>query len=140
MSQRYVEIVRGIYDEWEKGNLRAGVDLFDPDVLFIPGKDLPDSGGCYLGPGGISEFMRGWLKAWTAITITADEFIEAGDSVVVAVRQRGVGKQSGAPAELPYFQVWSFRGRSIIRLQQFADRAEALEAVGLPQSESSGGE
>jgi ketosteroid isomerase-like protein len=51
--------------------------------------------------------------------------------VVVAVRQRGVGRESGAPAELPYFQVWTFRGRAVIRLEQFRDRDDALEAVGL---------
>jgi uncharacterized protein len=139
MPQDKVDIVRGIYDEWAKGNLRAGADLYDQDVILIPRKDIPDSGR-YLGPDGIREFMRGWLEAWTDFTITADEFIEAGDSIVVGVRQRAVGKRSGAPAEMPHFQVWTFRGRSIIRLQLFAHRGEALDAVGLPASESSGGE
>ena len=47
----------------------------------------------------------------------------------MAVRQRGVGVKSGAVTDLRYSQVWSFRSR--IRLENFRERAEALEAVGL---------
>ena len=49
----------------------------------------------------------------------------------MAVLQRGVGDGSGLATEFRYFQVWSFRGRKVIRLENFRERAEALEAVGL---------
>ena len=77
--------------------------------------------------------MRRWLSEWSNFTIAAEEVIEAGDSVVVAACQRGEGKESGIEAELRYFQVWTFRGRHVIRIEQFRDRAEALEAVGLSE-------
>jgi ketosteroid isomerase-like protein len=51
--------------------------------------------------------------------------------VVAAVRQRGVGGASGAATEFRYYQVWSFRGRKVIRLENFREHLEALEAVGL---------
>jgi hypothetical protein len=51
--------------------------------------------------------------------------------VVAAICQRGVGEESGAATELRYFQVWSFRGGKVIRLEGFRERAEALEAAGL---------
>jgi ketosteroid isomerase-like protein len=131
MSQENVEIVRAVYDEWGRGNLRAGLDLYDPRAVFIP-FDNPDGGmGFYLGAEGVGEFMRGWLKSWTDFTIAGEEFIETGDSVVVATRQRGIGRASGAPAEVLYFQVWTFRGPAVVRLEQFRERADALEAVGL---------
>jgi len=38
---------------------------------------------------------------------------------------------SGAPSELRYFQVWTFRGEMVIRIDALLTRAEALEAVGL---------
>ncbi len=132
MSQENVDAVRAVHEEWGKGNLRVGLELHDPDILFLPLRHLPDAGR-YLGPEGISDFMHRWLKPWTDITVSADEFIEAGDSVVVANRQRGVGTDSGAPTELRYFEVWTFRGGVVIRREQFRDRAEALEAVGLSE-------
>ena len=61
----------------------------------------------------------------------AEEILAAGDSVVVDVHQRGVGRVSGAPAELRYFTVWSFRGQTVIRIESFRERADALDAAGL---------
>jgi ketosteroid isomerase-like protein len=75
--------------------------------------------------------MRAYLDAWTDLTYAAEELIEAENSVVVAIYQRGVGRGSGAPTEWRAFHVWTFRGRSVIRLEAFPNRAKALEAVGL---------
>ena len=67
----------------------------------------------------------------TRLTIEAEEIMDAWDSVVVAVLQRGVGGGSGAATEFRYFHLWSFRGPKVIRLENFRHRAEALEAAGL---------
>jgi hypothetical protein len=40
---------------------------------------------------------------------------------------------SGVPVELRYFTVWSFRGNKVIRIENFRERGEALEAVGLSE-------
>jgi ketosteroid isomerase-like protein len=77
--------------------------------------------------------MRGWMEAWRNLTFTAEDFIEADNGVVVAVRQRGVGQESGTPIDFLYFSVWTFRGRAVIRLEDFSDQAQALEAVGLSE-------
>jgi ketosteroid isomerase-like protein len=53
--------------------------------------------------------------------------------VLVSVRQRGVGTTSGVETELRYFQLWSFRGGKVIRMESTRDRAEALEAAGLSE-------
>lgn len=131
MSQKTVDVLRAVYGEWAKGNFQVGRDLWDQHVLFISAADLP-GGGVYIGPEGIEEFMRGFLKAWTSFSIVAEELIEAGNSVVVVAHQRGVGQTSGLDADMGLqFQVWTFRGDSVIRFEAFGDRAEALAAVGL---------
>ena len=131
MSRENVELVRRLHEEWGAGDLRAGAEFYDPRVQFIPLGNLPEAEGPYVGPEGIRTYMHGWLNAWTKLTVSAEEIIEAGDSVVVAVCQRGVGKESGASSELRFFEVWTFRGGAVIRREQFADRDEAHEAVGL---------
>src|SRR4051794_35173897 len=67
MSQENVEAVRSVYAEWQKGNFRAGVDLYDPLVLFIPFREFP-AARHYLRREGVSEFMRAFLAAWTNLT------------------------------------------------------------------------
>ena len=130
MSEENVEVVRDIYERWREGDFRTTVDAFDPLVLFVMRREFPDA-GTYLGQERLAEYTRRFLEPWSRITIEAEDITEAGDSVVVAVRQRGVGEGSGAATEFRYFQVWSFRGRKVIRLEGFRERAEALEAAGL---------
>jgi ketosteroid isomerase-like protein len=132
MSRENVETVRAVFEEWGKGNLRAGADLFDPHIVFITAVDLPDAGR-YFGTDSVRQWIREFVNAWASLTLAAEELIEAGDTVVVTVNQRGVGKESSAPGEVRYFQVWTFRGRSVIRIENFRDRAQALEAAGLEE-------
>jgi ketosteroid isomerase-like protein len=133
MSQENVEAVQAVYKQWAKGNLRAGADLYDPLVLFIPFPDFPGGETHYLGVERMRQFMRGWMEPWTNLTMVAEGLIEAESSIVIAVCQRAVGKDSGAPSELRYTEVWTFRGHRVIRVEQFRDRAAALEAVGLSE-------
>ena len=131
MSQENVEVARAVYARWGEGDFRASLDVFDPLVLFINPPPFPDPGP-YLGVERVIEYMRGFLESWSHITIEAEDINEAnGGTVVATVRQRGVGSGSGAETDLHYFQVWSFRGRKVIRLENFRERAEALEAAGL---------
>jgi ketosteroid isomerase-like protein len=134
MSQENVEIVRRVYEEWGKGNFRAGESLWDPRVVFIPTPELPESGD-YQGPKGIIEFMTGFLESWTEYTIAGEKFTEVGDSVVVETRQHGVGRGSGIAGGGRQTHVWTFRGRAVIRFEAFATHAEALEAVGLREGD-----
>ncbi len=132
MSQENVELVRSVYERWSQGDFRGGADVLDPLVLFVLPPEFPDT-GTYVGIERLAEYTRGLLEPWTRLTIEAEEIADAGDSVVAAVLQSGVGGESGAATEFRYFQAWSFRGRKVIRLENFRERAEAFEAVGLSE-------
>jgi ketosteroid isomerase-like protein len=129
MAADTVSIVRSVYERWSEGDFRTQ-DVFDPNVVFVMRPEFPDA-GVYLGVERVAEYMRGFLEPWSRITIEADEITVSGDSVVVAVRQRGTGSASGAATEISYFHVWSFRGGKAIRFESVRERAEALAAVGL---------
>ena len=130
MSQQNVDAIRRVYERWSEGDLKSAIEVFDPLVLFVMPPDFPDT-GTYLGVERIAEYTRGFLEPWTRITLEADEIADAGDHVVASVCQRGVGGVSGAATEFRYTQVWSFRGGRVIRLENFRERADALEAAGL---------
>ena len=132
MPPQNVELIRGVYERWSAGDFRASVELFDPLVLLVMRPEFPDA-GTYLGLERVAEYTRGFLEPWARIAIEAEEIADAGDSVVAAVCQRGVGSGSGAPTELRYFHVWSFRGGKVIRLETVRERSEAFEVAGLGQ-------
>jgi ketosteroid isomerase-like protein len=130
MSEGNVESVRAVYEGWGKGDFRAGLDHFAPDLVFVMGPGFPEAGE-YEGIDGIKRYTRGFLEAWTDIAIEAEEIHDAGDMVLAEVRQHGVGDGSGAATEFRYFQVWTFRDGKAIRLENVRERAAALEAAGL---------
>ena len=132
MSEENVDAIRAVYEGFANGDFRASLDVFDPHVLFVQDPGLPES-GTYLGLKRLAEYTRGFLEPWTHITIEAEEITDAGDTVVAAVCQRGVGIESGARTEFRYFQVWSFRGGKVIRFENFRERSEALDAAGLSE-------
>lgn len=133
MSGERVEVIRRVYDDWARGDFRPAAQLFDPHVLLVLRPEFPDA-GAYLGPEEIATYTRrDLLASWADFSIEAEEFFEAGDSVVVQIHQRGVGLSSGVVTDLRYFMVWTFRGHAVIRIESSQGREQALEAVGLTE-------
>ena len=72
------------------------------------------------------------LQAWREGGFESVELFEAEDDrVVQKVRAEMQGKTSGASVVLSYWTVATFRDGKVLRVAWFADRAEALDAVGL---------
>jgi ketosteroid isomerase-like protein len=116
MAQESVEVVRRILDRWASGDFRAGADELDPEVV---------------GPAGITDYMRGFLKQWMGFTVEATGFEAIGDAVLVSAVQHGTGSSSGVRVEIPHWIVFTFRGGRLARIETILDEREALEAVGL---------
>jgi ketosteroid isomerase-like protein len=130
MSQEHLDAVRAVYAAWGRGDFQGAPNIYDPIAVLVQGQGFPDT-GAHLGIDGIRKYMRGFLEAWEHITIDAEELIEAGDTVIAAVYQRGIGRGSGVEAEFRYFHVWTFRGDKVVRLETMRERGEALAAAGL---------
>jgi ketosteroid isomerase-like protein len=63
-----------------------------------------------------------------------EEFIDAGDAVVVRLRQGGRGKQSGAEVEMPpYWQVYRLRDGRAVRVEVYTNQSEVRKAAGLDE-------
>src|SRR5215204_3895851 len=133
MSQENVEIVRGIYAHWARGEMQAGVDIFDPEIdfkSFMP--DVMDWVVAH-GPEEVEAFMREFLAQWANYRLVGEEFRDAGTKVFVGGHQAARGRQSGAEVELPMHSVWTFRAEKVVGLRFSPRREEALEAAGLSE-------
>lgn len=130
MSQENVEVVRRIYEGWAAGDLSSGADDLDPHVMFVVRPDFPEF-GVFVGPAGVSEFMRRFLEQWQRFTVEAKDLRIVGDTIVAHVVQHGKGRLSGIEGDDSYFMLFTFRGSRILRIEILRDEADALEAVGL---------
>ncbi len=130
MSQENVEKLRPVYREWARGNLRAGRELFAPDVRYeaeAPGQ------GSVIGAEAIGKQMREFLDQWSEFRIEAEAFEEFDDAVLVTERQHGIGKGSGVETEQIIYAVWVFRGGRVVGARWSTSRKRALEAAGLSE-------
>jgi ketosteroid isomerase-like protein len=133
MSQENVEIVRRIYEEVSAHTWEPPRDLYDPDYTV----DLSDAGpdlGVIHGVEASEAALREYVETFDAFRIEITEVIHADDrQVVVAVRDGGRLKASGAELWERFFHVWTFRNRKIVRRSSHRGRGRALEAAGLSE-------
>jgi ketosteroid isomerase-like protein len=129
MSQENVENVRAGYERFAATGDFAPVAtadfVWDVSNLHWPGQQVYD------GADGARTFLREWADAWEDWEMEADSFHDAGDKVVVLVRQRARSKSTGMPVEMSFAQVWIIRDGKAARMEMYSDPAEALEAAGL---------
>ncbi len=130
MSQANVEIVRAIYDDWLRG--KTAIDRFDPEIAMVESRTIPGAPSAY-GIDAVRRYMESFPKYWREIRFEPQEYIDAGEQVVVMARLVGRGKSSGAEVKRTWAYVWTLRAKKALRMEAYADRAEALEAVGLAE-------
>ena len=130
MSQENVELIqRGLARFITTGEPQW--EMFDEDVEIYD-HDTPDQ-GVYRGHAGVASWLEEWGAAWAAWSIEPEEFIDAGDSVVVFIRMETQGRGSGVEVERRDAQVWQLRGGKVVRGDYYNDRQQALKSVGLEE-------
>ena len=132
MSQENVEVVRRMYEAWASGDFHAGADDLDPHVVFVVRPGIAEF-GVFSGPAGVKTYMRRILESFERLTIEATHLRAVGDTVVARVFQQGKGRATGIEVDDRYFQLFTFRGGRVVRMDVVRDEAEALEAVGLSE-------
>lgn len=105
--------------------------LIHDDVEVHWSQDIPDT-RIYHGPEGLAKALTEWQESWEETEYEFFETREAGDHVLLGFRETGHGR-SGIKVEKEWFQIYSFRDGKLAMLREFTDRAEALEAAGLPE-------
>jgi ketosteroid isomerase-like protein len=129
VNERPTDIVRRVYERWAQGDFSAGGELYDEASVFVLSPDFPDS-GIYVGRDEMLKYMRGFLEPWDNLTVECLDTVEAGDTLLAEVEQSGEGIRSGAVTGFTYFQVWTFRGGKLMRLENVMKRDEALTLIG----------
>jgi ketosteroid isomerase-like protein len=132
MSHENVEVVRACWETFGREGQEAMIRNFaHPQIKWRVRSDLPDA-ATYQGHDGLRRLFARFEEVFEEQGYEPQDFVDAGDSVVVPLRWWGRGRGSGVTAT-ERFETWVFtvRERSITKVEEFATRAEALEAVGL---------
>ena len=132
MSEENVAAVRSMYAAFS--DLARGGDCvsyvaahWDPDGEYRPVEET----GTIRGHDALVRWIERWLEAWDDFVDEIDEITELGGPVVAAIRVKGRGRESGMEISQRLFHVIELRDRKILRLWEYLDRRQALEAAAL---------
>lgn len=152
MSNEKVELVRRFFEATERmiasywKNPRSLAEAVRADEVVPEAEEawkLLDSGFVWNTAGfGIYRGRVEIAAAWDEIFDVVDDYRAAvtdvvdgaGDLVFAAVERTAKAKGSGIDATFPIFMVITVRDGKIIRIDEVADRREALQAAGVAAS------
>ena len=132
MSQENVEVIRRSLEAFQQGGLDASLRFYDPEVTWEEAQDEPEA-ETYRGHDGIRALAQKWLVPFDDLRIEPEEFIDAGEAVVMPYRFRGRERSSGTDITAPETWVFWLRDGKISEVREYRYKAEALEAVGLSE-------
>ena len=130
MSQENIEVVRRGIDAFNRGE--EAFDLLDPEIewtttgIFVEPRTRS-------GHEGVRQYLGSLADDFERVHVEPEELIAVDEHVIVPVRVTGRGRLSGVPVEVDATLLYSLRGGKIVRIRNYGDKAEALEAVGLAE-------
>jgi hypothetical protein len=113
---------------WRRLATAAAPVVHKDAVSVRPG--IP-GGNAYVGLDGFRQLWLDWLAPWTEYRTAVDEAFDCGERVLLL--QSSSGRMEGTKREVKLSPgvVWTARDGKIARFEVYADRTQALKAVGL---------
>ena len=123
------EALRERYQRFSAGDLEGALDIWTDDFVWDGARsDLPGSGR-HEGKQAAIDVLQQAVGAWDKFELSADEFIEQGDTVVVL--GHGDVAKGDRSARTPFVHIWRYRGDQTCRLQILTDTLESAKLLGL---------
>jgi ketosteroid isomerase-like protein len=125
-------VVRSLYAAFSRlagdGDAASYVEAyFHPDCEYRSVEET----AVIRGHDGLIRWVARWLEAWEHTWDQVDEVIEAGGTVVAAIRVHGRGRRSGMEISHRQFDVFELGRGRIRRIREYLDPEQALEDAGL---------
>jgi uncharacterized protein len=133
VARENVETLRNAYDALNRGELESALGVLEPGAEWCEHSDLPEA-DFYRGRDAIRSFLVGYLDSWEEFHQETEELIDGGDRVAVLLHLVAKGKGSGIEVEARYAHLWTMREGKGARVDAYADRASAIEALQHPDA------
>ncbi len=134
MSDENVEVVRQAYAAINRGDVDAAFESLAPEFEC----DMSRAVGINvsLDTYDLVQFRRlfdEFVSSWESIQFGADEYIDAGDHVVVPFTNRVRSRTLGIEIQARGTFVWTIRDGAASRACYYQELDEALKAAGLSE-------
>jgi ketosteroid isomerase-like protein len=131
MSQENLELIRGLYAAFDAGDIPGVLGRMAPDMVWEEAENFPYADrNPYRGHdailGGVFARLGG---EWDGFAAVPEEFLDAGDTIVVLGRYRGTCKATGKPLDAQMAHVWRVADGKAKSFQQYTDTLQAARVM-----------
>jgi ketosteroid isomerase-like protein len=134
MSQENVDKLRRANEAFNRGDRDGILAVLHPDIELRDLQNAPDSPEVLYGTEAVMAYLDQWDAAFDTFTAEINEYIDAGDFVIVVTHWHATGRDSGLATDLHTADVYEFADGKIVRATTaYADKHAALEAVGVEE-------
>jgi ketosteroid isomerase-like protein len=133
MSRQDVETLRAVAESGAQGDATAWLRAMDPQVRLYPRSEEPGVRKVYEGWEGVMDYMTNWYSQWEEYEYEPVRFLDAGDRVLVVLRERGRMERDGIEVEKEFSHSFMLRDGRIVEWRHYDSHRQALEALGLSE-------
>jgi uncharacterized protein len=127
-----IAVVHGFNDALARGDVAGMVDFLDSQVEWRAPESVP-WGGTFRGPEGFREFLGKLADQPAEFRREMLEYLDAGERVVVLLRQMGRPKGGDTEYDVAEVHIWTVRDGKIVDFEGSFDTATILRTLHLQQ-------
>ncbi len=131
MSQENISVIRGMYESFSTGDVSAVLRRMHRQIEWKEAENfIYADRNPYVGPQAVLEgvFMR-LASEWADFMVIPEEWLDAGNHVVVLGTYSGRHKESGKEVRAQFAHIWGVTHGRVVRFQQYTDTKQFAEAI-----------
>ena len=132
MSRENVTRLQSVYEAYARGDIPSVLAAMEPNLEWDEplAPDYPFR-GIHRGPQGVANEVFGRFPTYfLEFEAVPEEFIDAGDRVIVLGEFQGKGKVSGKTFRAPFVHIATFLDGKWVRFQDYTDTGTIVATLG----------
>lgn len=131
MSKESIDFVHQLYNAFGRGDIPAVMEGMDVNIEWIESEAVNyPFNGLHRGPEGVATGVFERIPAtYEDFAVKPQDFVEAGDRVIVIGEYTGRGKTTGKVFNSPFVHVMTVQNNKITRFQVYTDTAIMTDAA-----------
>ena len=132
MSQKNVEVVKRLYEAWQREGFGVVPELMDPEIEWVNPAHAVEP-GIRRGYDEFADAAQSFTSVYRESRVIDATFVDAGDRIAVKAHMRSLGAGTEFPLGAQRGYVFDVRDGKVTRFEWFMHPSEAVEAVGLEE-------
>jgi uncharacterized protein len=128
LSQADVELVRTLYEAFDRKDLDGVVGLLGDEMVAHVAPGVPWSGS-YYGPEGFRRFLE-IIDEYVDLSIETDSLLDTGPMVAQVGRTVGYARASGTWFSFDEVHFWAVKDGKIVVFRNYSDIDEQRRVLG----------